>query len=280
MCISLLKYLFRPKEKPTTDSGSTEPVVVDIESIEQETGSTEPVIVDVESIEQESGSTEIISQPIELPPMSKPYEGINFHVLLDNGHASSTAGKRQLLENGEYFFEWEFNRDIVRRIALRLDSLGIPYEILVPETEKDIALTDRAARANSYCTKYGKDNCFFISVHSNAYGDGKTFTDAKGWSVWTTKGATKSDTYATIMFEEAEKLLPKYKMTTRKDMKDGDPDYEENFTVIYKTWCPAVLTENMFFTNKEEVTWLMTEEGKNAIADIHVNGIKRIINEG
>ena len=183
------------------------------------------------------------------------------------------------LKNGTYFYEYEFNRDVVRRIAGKLFDLGIPFEVLVPEVDTDVPLSTRAARANSYCTEYGKDKCFFISVHSNAFGDGKTFTSAKGWSVWTTKGPTKSDEYATIMFEEAEKLLPKFGFTTRKDLTDGDPDYEENFTVIYKTWCPAVLTENLFFTNKEEVEWLLTSEGREVIAAIHVNAIKRIIDD-
>ena len=258
MCISWLKYLF-VKEEPVVDDPVTDPVDV-----------PEPEI-------QESGETETVEEPIIVVPMPKPYEGINFHVLLDNGHASSTPGKRQLLEDGSYFFEYEFNRDVVQRIARKLDDLGIPYNIIVPEVEKDIALSERAARANSLCSKYGTANCFFISVHSNAFGDGKTFTDAKGWSVWTTKGPTKSDEYATIMFNAASDILPKYDMTTRSQMTDGDPDYEENFTVIYKTWCPAVLTENMFFTNKKEVSWLMTDEGREAIADIHVEGIKRII---
>lgn len=258
MCISWLKYLF-VKEEPVVDAPVTDPVDV-----------PEPEV-------QESGDTETVEEPIIVTPMPKPYEGINFHVLLDNGHASSTPGKRQLLEDGSYFFEYEFNRDVVQRIARKLDDLGIPYDIIVPEVDKDVALSERAARANSLCSKYGTANCFFISVHSNAFGDGKTFTDAKGWSVWTTKGPTKSDEYATTMFEAASDILPKYDMTTRSQMTDDDPDYEENFTVIYKTWCPAVLTENMFFTNKKEVSWLMTSEGREAIADIHVEGIKRII---
>ena len=207
MCISWLKYLFS-QEEPVVDDPVTDPVDV-----------PEPDVVD-------SGTTDVIDEPIIVTPMPKPYEGINFHILLDNGHASSTPGKRQLLEDGSYFFEYEFNRDVVRRIAGKLDSLGIPYDIIVPEIDKDIALSERAARANSLCTKYGTANCFFISVHSNAFGDGKTFTDAKGWSVWTTKGPTKSDEYATTMFGAASDILPKYDMTTRSQMTDGDPDLQ------------------------------------------------------
>lgn len=245
---------------------------------EEEQEPDEPAVVeendDYDYYEPEDGD-----EPVVEYPEQKPYEGCDFHVLLDNGHASSTPGKRMQLENGGYFYEYEFNRDVVRRIASKLYDLGIPFEVLVPELDTDVALSTRAARANSFCSKYGKDRCLFISVHSNAFGNGLSFTSAKGWSVWTTKGPTKSDEYATIFFEEAEKLLPKFGFTTRKDVSDGDPDYEENFTVIYKTWCPAVLTENLFFTNREEVRWLMTSEGRDAIAEIHVNAIERIIKE-
>ena len=261
--MNFLKKLFGPKEVKPVESGNTEIEVIATATTEED------------QVLEESGATEAEEPVVE--PVEEPVKEIDFHILLDNGHAKSTPGKRMKLENGRFFYEYEFNRDVVKRIADSLDELHIPYEILVPELEKDISLTDRAARANSFCTKYGKDKCLFISVHSNACGDGLTFNKAKGWSIYTTKGETKSDEIATTFFNVADEELPKYGFTTRKDITDGDPDYEENFTVIYKTWCPAVLTENLFFTNKEEVKWLMSEEGKQVIADIHVKAIKKIV---
>ena len=198
-------------------------------------------------------------------------------ILLDNGHASTTPGKRSpKLEDGTQFFEYEFNRDIVKRIAEKLEELGVSYEILVPEIDEDIKLTERARRANVICNEHGKDKCIFMSIHANAAGNGSEWKNARGWSVWTTKGNTKSDSIASVLFEEAQKLLPKYNMTIRKDSTDGDPDYEENFTVIYKTVCPAVLTENLFMDNKTDVQFLMSEVGRDIIAQIHVNAIKRL----
>ena len=207
------------------------------------------------------------------------YNGYNGKViLLDNGHASTTPGKRSpMLEDGSQFFEYEFNRDIVKRIAKRLDVLGIKYHILVPEVDKDIALSIRANRANNYCKQYGTNNCVFVSVHANAAGNGD-WMNARGWSIWTTKGETKADAVATVFYEEAEKLLPNYGMSVRKDMSDGDPDYEANFTVLYKTLCPAVLTENLFMDNKIDVRFLMSNIGRNIITDVHVNAIKRLCN--
>ena len=212
---------------------------------------------------------------IENMPIEKYNDTV---IILDNGHAKSTPGKRSpIFDNGKtQFFEYEFNRDIVKRISEKLEKLGIKYYIIVPELEEDIKLTKRANRANEICKKYGTGKCLLISIHSNAAGNGSTWMKARGWSVYTTKGVTKSDKIATIFYEEAEKLLPKYNMTLRKDMSDGDPDYESNFTILYAALCPAILTENLFYDNKIDVDFLMTEEGRNVIADIHVNAIKRI----
>lgn len=200
----------------------------------------------------------------------------NMVMLLDNGHAKSTPGKRSpVWEDGYQFFEYEFNRDVVARIASKLDELGIRYEIITPELEKDIKLTERAKRVNAFCKKYGKSNCFLISVHANASGKGD-WMKARGWSAYTTKGATTSDKYANILYEEAERVLPRFDMKIRKDWSDGDPDYEENFTIINSTYCPAVLTENLFMDNKEDCAFLRSDWGREIIARIHVEAIKRI----
>ena len=221
---------------------------------------------------------EIKEEIVETPD----YSDVDFFVLLDNGHAKSTPGKRSpLLDDGRQFFEYEFNRDIVKRIAKGLDKYGIKYHVLVPELEQDISLTTRANRANEYCKKYGTKNCFFISVHSNAYGDGTKWEKPDKWSVYTTVGVTKSDDYGKVLYNVAEKMLKPYGFGCRDGKIQGNgnagPDYEENFTVLYKTRCPAVLTENLFFTNKKECEWLMTDKGRQVIADIHIEGIRQII---
>lgn len=62
-------------------------------------------------------------------------------------------------------------------------------------------------------------------------------------------------------------------MKIRKDMSDGDPDKESQFYILRKTKCPAVLTENLFQDNQEDVEFLLSEAGKRAIVDLHVKGI-------
>ena len=243
-------------------------------------GENEQVVVeesdDKEDKEENQVNNNEEKQEDEQSMSSSTYN--NTVILLDNGHAKSTPGKRSpLFEDGKTrFYEYEFNRDIVRRISEKLEDLGIKYHIITPELEQDITLSERGNRVNKYCGLYGAGKCLLISVHANAAGNGSAWMNGRGWEVWTTKGTTKSDAIATIFFNEAKSLLPKYGMTLRSDMSDGDPDYEANFTLIYKAKCPAILTENLFMDNKKDVEFLMSEKGRDIISEIHVNAIKKV----
>ena len=66
-------------------------------------------------------------------------------------------------------------------------------------------------------------------------------------------------------------------MKIRKDMTDGDPDKESGFYMLKHTRCPAVLTENLFQDNREDVEFLLSEEGKRAIVSLHVWGIMKYL---
>lgn len=197
----------------------------------------------------------------------------DYLVILDNGHGENTPGKRSpKFPDGSQFFEYEFNRDIVRRIAQELDAAGIRYEILVPE-KKDIPLKERCDRANRIY-KQTKKKCFLISVHANAAGNGG-WMNARGWCVFTSKGKTKSDDIATIMWNEMKNEFPTHKM--RLDMSDGDVDWEANFTILYNTLCPAILTENFFMDNQEDCKLIMSNAGRQKIAQAHVRAIKKVL---
>ena len=158
---------------------------------------------------------------------------------------------------------------------------GVEVYDVVPEETKDIGLTTRANRANRkyYATKKEGKTAIFISVHVNAAGNGSNWMNATGWSAWTTKGKTNSDKLAECLYDAAEEILTPLGKKIRTDKTDGDRDYEENFTVIYKTVCPSVLTENFFMDNKNDVEWLLSDEGRRAIVQIHVKGILKYIDE-
>ena len=60
-------------------------------------------------------------------------------------------------------------------------------------------------------------------------------------------------------------------------MSDGDRDWEENFYVLQKSKCPAVLLENYFYDNRDECAWLLKDETKERIADTIVKGITQYV---
>lgn len=66
-------------------------------------------------------------------------------------------------------------------------------------------------------------------------------------------------------------------MKIRKDMTDSDPDKESQFYILKHTNCPAVLTENLFQDNREDVKYLLSEEGKKAIVSLQVWGIMKYL---
>lgn len=193
-------------------------------------------------------------------------------VLLDNGHGGlinseyQTPGKRFDWGSHGIIYEGEFNRAIVGGIIEALTKLSIPYVNIAPEY-RDVRLETRVKRANLY----PKNNCFYLSVHSNAGG-------GHGSEIFTSPGNTKSDKIATIFGEEFKKTFPTRKL--REDWSDGDLDKERRFYVLTKTKMPAILTESFFMDNFEEFKDILnTREGRQHIVDYHVNAILRIKDE-
>lgn len=189
-------------------------------------------------------------------------------ILIDNGHGSTTAGKRS--PDGR-LLEYKWAREIASRIVAALRAKGYDAERIVTE-EADISLTERTRRVNAICDRLGKRNVTLVSIHCNAAGNGKEWLNARGWEAWTSKGRTQSDTLAECLYKAARKHLPDG-TRIRTDITDGDSDKESNFAILHKTKCAACLTENLFQDNKEDVDYLLSEEGKRAIVSLHVEGI-------
>ena len=188
-------------------------------------------------------------------------------VLIDNGHGSNTPGKCS--PDGR-LREYDYTREIAERLMMELRKNGIGAERIVKE-EIDVPLAERCRRAN----EYKASEAILVSIHCNAAGNGSDWMSARGWEAWTSVGKTKADKLATCLYEDAENCLPGMKM--RKDMTDGDPDKESQFYILRHTNCPAVLTENLFQDNREDVEFLLSEEGKRAIVSLHVWGIMKYL---
>lgn len=194
-------------------------------------------------------------------------------ILIDAGHGIETPGKRS--PDGA-FREYLWNRQVAELVFEDLGIDGYDVSLVVTETN-DIPLITRVNRVNAICNKYGTDDVILVSIHSNAAGNGKDWMNAKGWSCYTTKGNTKSDLLAELLYDAFEIAFPDKKI--RKDMQDGDRDWEENFYIIQKSKCPAVLIENFFYDNKEECKWLLQEAVKVRIAMAIEQGIRDYVRQ-
>jgi len=187
-------------------------------------------------------------------------------ILIDNGHGINTPGKCS--PDGK-LKEWAYTRFLAEGIIESLKAKGYDAERIVHE-DIDISLGERCRRVNCFCNKLGKDNVLLVSVHCNAAGNGQWMT-ARGWSAYTTPGHTKSDILAESLYTAAAKIINGQHFRT--DRSDGDSDIEERFYILKNTNCAAVLTENLFQDNKEDVSFLLSDLGKSAIIELHVEGI-------
>ena len=187
-------------------------------------------------------------------------------ILLDNGHGQETPGKRSpLWKDGRQLFEWEFNRDMVRRIILKCEHTGIRAVKLVPETF-DVSLEERCKRANLWYDRCN-GNCIVVSIHANAGG-------GTGFEVYTSPGQTKADPIATKLIGQLQQDFPEIKM--RKDVADGDPDKEAGFYILKHTKAPAILAENLFMDNEADCQLLMAEDCRDKLADSYVKFLKTL----
>ena len=193
-------------------------------------------------------------------------------IILGTAHLSSTAGKRS--PDG-LFREYKYSREICKLVKEALVQRG--YDCVIDYEDDDMLgltasqeLVKRVKIVNDYCNKLGKQNCIYVSIHVNA-APGTGWSNATGWSVYTSVGQTKSDILATSLYESAKKFCKNKKFRT--GFSDGDCDFEEHFYVLKHPYCPAVLTENFFQNCKADVEYLTSEEGKKAIVNLHVEGI-------
>ena len=210
--------------------------------------------------------------------------------LLDPGHGGiidgvyQTAGKRSPgFPDGSTLFEGEFNRDIVSRI-MKLTSGWAPGRhrthyrlhavdtINLVDTEEDMPLRTRVKKANDIHREKG--NCIYVSVHANAFGNGREFNSAKG--------ICSFHHYRSKDGKRLAEVLQRWlgDLTSFRDRGVLSNDRWANFYVLRKTHMPAVLSENGFMTNFDDASALMDPEVRQAIANAHFAMIQEIEENG
>ena len=188
-------------------------------------------------------------------------------IILDAGHGKETPGKRSpQFEDGSQLFEWKFNREVCLKIKELVSS---EFKcIIINEDDTDYRLSTRAEMINNICEQERENGQIpiMISVHGNAASSDGNWKNATGWEVYSTPGKTNSDKLASCFCEAFKEVFPDKKLRGHKEAK---------FTIIQKTNCPCVLTENFFYDNMEECRYMLSEEGVYNIALLHVQSIKK-----
>lgn len=180
----------------------------------------------------------------------------NFLVMLDPGHGghdSGAVGPSGVLEKA-------INLQVCRAIrdAHKLDETMLrAFEIRLTR-DKDVYLTlkERAQIANQASAS------FFLSIHCNAGG-------GHGFEAYTSPGETMADRCATLLLKQYKKKFTSRPM--RSELGDGDVDKEARFTVLTRTYMPAVLFELEFIDSYAGETFL--EQNVNQIARTMLLGI-------
>jgi len=227
-----------------------------------------------EWLEIPSGESEQppLTSPVSTPPtkVTKP----RYMWCLDNGHGKKTPGKRSPLFDDKVtrLFEYQFNRDIVKRIQVSLKAKGVSCYITVPEINVDDFLAGRVERANNLRSKLPK---IFVSVHANAApaANPESWAQARGIETWYFHGSRSGQKLAAVF----QKHLIAH--TGFRDRKIKSKP-ENQFYVLSKTTMPAILTENGFFNHKAEALELMKPSVRQKIADAHVAAILEIERNG
>lgn len=198
----------------------------------------------------------------------------NLYLILDNGHGTRkyTAGKRS---PDKRLYEGEWAREFVKKLSIHLDLRNIRWEILVPEDE-DISLKERVRRANIIAAR-AKSHGYIpilISTHINAAASDNKFHDARGWTVWVSNNASNTSKEIAASFEKRAK-----EMDLEGNRYIPQTGYfTTNFYILKNTSCPAILCENLFMDNKDDLEFLLSEDGVYTLIKLYESSILNYIN--
>lgn len=192
-------------------------------------------------------------------------------VILGTAHGSNVPGKCS--PDGK-FREYKFSREVIAILKPRLEAHGLTVFVDIPSDEvpqpQDTELSLRCRYVNGICAKFGKENCVYVSIHVNAAGSDGKWHDARGFAVYVARSCSAASkrlakTFCDIAISRGlrgNRSVP------------SEHYWQANYYVLRNTACPAVLTENLFQDNRDDVEFLSSQAGKEAIATLHLDAIK------
>lgn len=186
----------------------------------------------------------------------------------DSGKYVTAPDKMTTFPDGEEVYEGVLNRQIASHLAARLANTSISFDWTVKD-HKDVPLDDRCKIIKSIAQR-SDEPVLVVSIHCNYYHD----PNVHGWQIHTFKGYSVSDRVANIFCNEADKRLSKF--TKMRWESPNDRDWDDDLAILRGHKYPSVLTENGFFSNRAEAQWIASDEGSYALANLHLEAIKRV----
>ena len=197
-------------------------------------------------------------------------------VILDAGHGGlnpnsgeyTTPGKRMVKDDVE-FYEGVNNRDNVNRIKEALEALDIEC-VEVAHEWRDTPLSNRVRQANELAR--GRE-AVYLSIHSDAAGNGREWHSAKGFSAFIYNSTRSKKTKRLGQLMQQELVCNLGGLSRDRKLRKAD------FKVLRETSMPACLIEGGFHTNESEVKLMVTEEWKEAFTKAVVDAVLIYISE-
>lgn len=194
-------------------------------------------------------------------------------IILDPAHGIDVPGKRS--PDGLHR-EYKWSRERLMAIYQKLVSEGYAVEFTTT-SENEPGLSVRVKAAEKIAARNKALVPVFISLHNDAAGDGTKWMQARGISVWTSKGRTRSDILAAEMIKELDVITKNRTKFRNYSPAELDRDFESNFTVLMGNY-PAMLIECCFQDNKEDIECLNDQAFNESVENAIVKGIERINN--
>lgn len=183
------------------------------------------------------------------------------NVILDRGHGVDTFGKES--PDGLYK-EWRWCNEFCKDLKDLLETNGFNVYFIEEDYEYDMPLSDRSYLANEYYNMH-KDSVL-VSVHTNAYGN--SWNDASGFRVYAYSKESKGYALGKMYLKTADELLSPYKIKVQME-----PNVEPSFYILRKTKVPALLTENLFHTNKKDLSFIQSYKGRDTLLQVHLKAL-------
>ncbi len=183
-------------------------------------------------------------------------------VIIDPGHGGSEVGTVGMYE-GREIYEKDVNLDICIALEKMLQKCGVSTYML-RDDDTYINISKRPEIGNE------KDGYFYLCVHNNASEN----PEINGVQIYYSESAPS---FENMTNKEVSKIY--YDNISKLGLKKSGMVDNPKYIVIYKSLMPAIIVENAFMSNQEDLELLMNNQFKVKLASALCQSTIQLLNE-